>query len=432
MQKANDIISILREKSKSNKNYLFDRLYRNLFNQDFYLEAYNKIYAKKTKEGSHETDNKTIDKSIFILIDNLIELIKKESYYPRKINSLIPIDDPSFVSDELVQEIIKQILEAIFEPIFLDCSHGFRLNTNCHTALIQIKNNCLRTNWTIAGTIENYFDNINHEMLIKLLSNKITDKRFLSLLKRFLDRGFFQLNTMHNYTFEITQKESLLPLLTNIYLNELDKFITINYEQIEYTRYNTNFLVNIEGNISLAKKINKEITAFITEELKLKLSLKQPLVINFNQNRVRFLDYEILKTRDNIRLLLPYDIVTKMLKPFMKNNKPTYHPTRISLPISKLINKYNSEIISFYNYYSLAYDVSTKIGKFKFYHYYSLAKTIAIKEKSSISKVIKKYGISVPLKQGTGSRKIIGIPNENGTIMTYYNDPLKKTTDSLY
>lgn len=399
MQKANDIISILREKSNADKEYLFGRLYRNLFNHDFYLEAFNKIYAKKTKEGILQIDKKTTDILNITLIDNLIELLKKESYYPKKINTLVSMDEPSFASEKLVLEIIKQILEAIYTPIFLDSSHGFRLNTNCHTALVHIKKNCSHTNWAIQGTIEETLQNISNERLIKLLSNKITDNRFLSLIKRFLDKGFFQFKTMHAYCFETPQKSSFLTVLINIFLHELDKFMKINYSQIEYTRYNTSFLVNIKGNIALVKKISTEINDFITNKLDLNLKSKQPLVINFNEERVLFLDYEILKTRDNIRLLIPHDIVTKNLKPFTKNDKPTHHPTRINLPIANIIIKYNSEIIRFYNYYSLAYNVSAKIGKFKFYHYYSLAKTIARKEKSSVSKVIDKYGISVPLRR---------------------------------
>jgi hypothetical protein len=101
----------------------------------------------------------------------------------------------------------------------------------------------------------------------------------------------------------------------------------------------------------------------------------------------------------------------------------------VNLPILDIINEYNSEIRGLYNYYSLATDVSVKIGKFKYYHYWSMLKTIAHKEKSTCNKVKAKYGIDVPRKVGTGTRKLVGVrytTNKGEQIMTYFNDSLNK------
>lgn len=90
---------------------------------------------------------------------------------------------------------------------------------------------------------------------------------------------------------------------------------------------------------------------------------------------------------------------------------------------------YNAEIRGLYNYYCLATDVSTKIATFKYYHYYSMLKTIARKEKSTVGKVYKKYGVEVPRKLGKGTRRIVGIQYETKAgmkTMTYFNGSLKK------
>lgn len=71
---------------------------------------------------------------------------------------------------------------------------------------------------------------------------------------------------------------------------------------------------------------------------------------------------------------------------------------RVNLPVIEIISQYNAEIRGLYNYYCLATDVSTKISTFQYYHYFSMIKTIARKEKSSVKKVIQKYGIDVPRK----------------------------------
>ena len=91
--------------------------------------------------------------------------------------------------------------------------------------------------------------------------------------------------------------------------------------------------------------------------------------------------------------------------------------------------QYNAELRGLYNFYCLATDVSTKLGKFRFYHYYSLLKTVARKEKCSVAQVITRYGVDVKLKQKTGTRKLFGVmyqTNKGDSTQTYFNEPLKK------
>ena len=133
MQNAETILGIIEKKSISDKQYKFDRLYRNLFNPDFYLGAYGKIYAK---EGNMTkgTDNETIDGFGMKRVNEVIELMKNEQYHfkpvrrvniPKKDGSKRPLGIPSFY-DKVVQEISRSILEAIYEPRFSKSSHGFR------------------------------------------------------------------------------------------------------------------------------------------------------------------------------------------------------------------------------------------------------------------------------------------------------------------
>ena len=138
MQKADVILTILNEKSEQNKDYVFQRVYRHLFNLDMYLRAYGKIYAK---EGNMTpgVDGETIDGFNIEMVERLIEDIRYERYHPKPVRrqyipkkdgSQRPLGIPSF-RDKLVQEVMRSILEAIYEPLFLDCSHGFRPNRSC-------------------------------------------------------------------------------------------------------------------------------------------------------------------------------------------------------------------------------------------------------------------------------------------------------------
>lgn len=509
MQNAEIILAILSQKSEENKDFVFDRIYRHLFNPDFYLNAYSKIYAN---EGNMTpgVDGETIDGFNHNLVDNLIEKLKGETYYPRPVQrkyipkkngKLRPLGIPSF-QDKLLQEVVRELLEAIYEPLFSDYSHGFRPNRSCQTALYQVKSTCRGTNWVIEGDINGFFDNIDHEILLGILNKKINDGRFIELIRRFLKGGYFEFNKVHNSLSGTPQGGIISPILANIYLNEFDKFMedicgkyskgkekrrnplyqklmyrrrtaiqkgnfTLaeevlsqmrkipvldpydeNYTRVKYVRYADDFLVCVIGSKKLAEDIRLEIKQYLSEKLRLELNLEKTLITNLSdKERVRFLGYEIAKTRENtklsentlgikkravnetIQLLVPTEVISNKLKPFVSNGKSVHHPARINLPILDMINQYNAEIRGLYNYYSLATDVSTKIGKFKFYHYYSLVKTIARKEKSSVNKVIDKYGIDVKLKQGTGTRKVVGVKYSTKTgekVMTYFNESLCK------
>lgn len=131
---------------------------------------------------------------------------------------------------------------------------------------------------------------------------------------------------------------------------------------------------------------------------------------------------------------MPGEVIQKKIKPFRKNGKAFQFGPRINLPVIDIISQYNAEMRGLYNYYCLATDVSTKLSTFQFYHYYSMIKTIARKEKSSVQKIVKKYGVDVPRKNGTGTRHVVGIKyttKDGMRTMTYFNDSLKKVNKPL-
>ena len=213
-------------------SYKFERLYRILFNEEMFYVAYQRIYAKEGNmtEGS---DGKTIDGMNLVRIANLIDLLRKETYQPqparrvyipKKNGKMRPLGIPSF-DDKLVQEVVRMILEAIYEGQFENCSHGFRPKRSCHTALTNIHKTFTGTKWFIEGDIKGFFDNINHEILIGILAERISDDRFLRLIRKFLKAGYLEEWTFHN-TFSGTPQGGIIsPILANIYLDRLDKYM---------------------------------------------------------------------------------------------------------------------------------------------------------------------------------------------------------------
>jgi retron-type reverse transcriptase len=132
---------------------------------------------------------------------------------------------PSF-DDKLVQEVIRMILEAIYEGYFEYSSHGFRPDKSCHTALTHIQNSFTGTKWFIEGDIKGFFDNINHEVLINTLKERIADARFIRLIRKFLNAGYMEDRKFHKTYSGAPQGGIISPIPANIYLDRFDKYMS--------------------------------------------------------------------------------------------------------------------------------------------------------------------------------------------------------------
>ncbi|WP_233259938.1 reverse transcriptase/maturase family protein [Chitinophaga sp. S165] len=178
------------------------------------------------------SDN-TIDQMSLTRIENLLNTIRDESYHPlparrtyilKKNGKKRPLGISVF-EDKLLQEVIRMVLEAIYENSFSPASHGFRPQRSCHTAIMQIKRTFTGAKWFIEGDISGFFDNINHDVLINILKEKIDDDRFIRLIRKFLNAGYVE-NWVFHTTYSGTPQGGIAsPILANIYLDKLDKYM---------------------------------------------------------------------------------------------------------------------------------------------------------------------------------------------------------------
>ena len=155
MRNTNNVLISLRKHSKK-ENYTYKRLYRNLYNIELFLQAYQNIYAK-TGNMTKGVDNQTISAMSLERINKIIDSLKDESYsptptkrvyIPKKNGKLRPLGIPS-IDDKLVQEVCRMLLNSIYDESFEDTSHGFRDNRSCHTTLRQIQNRFVRCKWFV-------------------------------------------------------------------------------------------------------------------------------------------------------------------------------------------------------------------------------------------------------------------------------------------
>lgn len=117
------------------------------------------------------------------------------------------------------------ILGAIYEGHFEYTSHGFRPRRSCHTALLQVQRTFTGARWFIEGDIKGFFDNINHDVLVGILRERIADDRFIRLIRKFLNAGHVENWVFHNTYSGTPQGGIVSPILANIYLDKLDKYV---------------------------------------------------------------------------------------------------------------------------------------------------------------------------------------------------------------
>ena len=231
MRSPERVLNSLNEHS-NDSSYKFERLYRILFNEELFYAAYQKIASNggSTTKGS---DGRSIDEMSLARIETLIASLKDESYQPhpsrrvhipKKNGKTRPLGIPAF-EDKLVQEVVRMILEAIYEGHFETTSHGFRPKRSCHTALLHIQKTFSGAKWFIEGDIKGFFDNIDHDVLVGILRERISDDRFIRLIRKFLKAGYVEDWTFHNTYSGMPQGGIVSPILANIYLDKLDKYV---------------------------------------------------------------------------------------------------------------------------------------------------------------------------------------------------------------
>lgn len=367
MKPTIEILERVIQNSKTNKDEIFTRLYRYMLREDIYYVAYNKLYANNGAD-TKGVNNDTADGFGETKINKIIESLKNETYEPnpsrrtyiKKANGkLRPLGIPTF-TDKLIQEVLRMILESIYEPIFLDSSHGFRPKRSCHTALKELKKQFNGSNWFVEGDIKGCFDNINHSVLINIISRKIKDARLIKLIYKLLKAGYME-DWQYNNTYSgCPQGGVCSPILANIYLHELDKFVenlkarfdkprirlyTPEYgaikwkneairkrikkcddkserqellkqlrevraillrtpcksqtdKKLKYIRYCDDFIIAINGNKKDCEWIKSELKKFISCTLKMELSEEKTLITHSN-NYARFLSYDVRVRKNN-------------------------------------------------------------------------------------------------------------------------------------
>jgi len=255
-----------------------ENLLERIVHRDNMNEALKRVIKNK---GSHGIDGMQVDELRPYLMEHgrdLVEMIIKGSYKPNPVKRvMIPKPDGSkralgipTVVDRVVQQAIHQELSKVFEPKFSNNSFGFRPGKSAHMALQQAKT-YINEGYKIVCDIdlERFFDRVNHDKLMYLISKEVTDKRLLKLIRAYLRAGIMD-NGIKVKSLEGTpQGGPLSPLLSNIMLNELDK--ELERRGHKFCRYADDCNIYVKSKRA-GKRVMESIKGFIEGDLKLKVN----------------------------------------------------------------------------------------------------------------------------------------------------------------
>ena len=360
MQSAETVLDVLRDRGR--RGLPLERLYRQLFNPDLYLMAYGRIYANHgamTPGACRET----ADGMSMAKIGRVTDALRHErfrfrpvrrTWIPKKNGKKRPLGMPSW-TDKLVGEVIRLLLEAYYEPQFSARSHGFRPRRGCHTALTDIVYNWTGTTWFIEGDISDCFGSLDHSVLLGIIGEKIHDNRFLRLVKQMLQAGYIEDWKWNSTLSGAPQGGVVSPLLSNIYMDRLDKFAETvlipeytrgearrknpayrevenaikgirqrlarrkehtetaevrelrkqlrrlpsgdpmdpGFRRLRYIRYADDHILGFTGPRYEAEQAKQRLATFLRDELKLELNQEKTLITHARTGAARFLGYEI-------------------------------------------------------------------------------------------------------------------------------------------
>lgn len=253
-EKVQELQEKLGYAAKVSRKRRFHVLYDKVYRWDVLQEAWARVKANKGAAGIDQQTLADIEK---MGADNFLRECQQDlskgsyrpmpvrrQYIPKKEGKMRPLGIP-VIRDRVIQMAVKLVIEPIFEADFKECSFGFRPKRSAKQALDRVRKACNRKgNWVCDVDIQAYFDNINQEKLMKLVKMRISDKKVLKLIEKWLQAGVMEKGQVSKTDLGTPQGGVISPLLSNIYLNVLDLLWEKHGTQHgELTRYADDFVI---------------------------------------------------------------------------------------------------------------------------------------------------------------------------------------------
>ncbi len=310
--------------------------------------------AVKRNKGSAGIDNVSIEEvknDIEHILPKIREELLNANYLPVAIKAVkIPKSDgKSFrqlgiptVMDRIVSQAIAQILSPLFERDFSEFSYGFRPNRNAKQA-IEIASQYVGegNNWVVDIDLENFFDNVNHDILMAKIARKIPDKRVLKIIRRFLNAEIMQNGVCRERDEGTPQGSPLSPLLSNIMLDELDK--ELEKRGHKFCRYADDCNIYVASKMA-GKRVLKSLENFINKRLKLKVNKTKSAVDKVKHRK--FLGFRLQNNGDITIAPQSLKNIRKKIRMITKRNR--------GISLNQAIFELNRVLRGWFHYFKIA------------------------------------------------------------------------------
>lgn len=326
------------------------KLIEEVLSKDNLNEAYKQVIRNKGASGIDEMTCEEVKEYLKIHGNDLINQILSRKYQPLPVKR-VEIPKPNggirklgipTVVDRIIQQAIVQKLTPIFEPTFSEYSYGFRPNRRCQNAIdraLELINQGYE--WIIDLDLEKFFDNVPQDKLIRIVDNVAKDSDVTWLIHKYLKAGVMVDGHFEETNIGTPQGGNLSPLLSNIYLNELDK--ELERRQLHFARYADDCVIFVKTKFS-AERVMRNIVTFIENKLKLKVNAETTHITT--PNNLKYLGFSFWKDKSEWKTTPHQESFKRLFFKLKKLVKRSW-----SIDLTYRIKKINEVLRGWINYY---------------------------------------------------------------------------------
>lgn len=407
------------------------KLIEEILSEENLKEAIKKVKANKGAPGIDKMTIDKLDEYFDIHKEEIINSIINRTYKPCPVRRVYipktngkkrPLGIPTVV-DRVIQQAIALKLSVIYEPIFSNSSYGFRVNKSAQDAIsrvLYLLNEGYE--WVIDLDIEKYFDTVNHDKLISILREVVNDSDTLHLIRLFLKSGVMEDGLVSPSIKGVPQGGPLSPVLSNIYLDKLDK--ELEYRGLNFVRYADDVNIMVKSEMS-ANRVMKSVTSWLERKLYLKVSATKTKVVR--PTKSNFLGFTFFKAASKWECMPMNDRVKRL---YDKCKIVLTRKRAIAIPTEVLFTKLNQIIKGWINYFRIG-KMKKKLEIFGQWLRHKVRVIILKKWKKPSRIYTNLYNMNRKFKNGFSDEDIYKVANSrlglyaraNGNVVNYILNP---------